>query len=881
MRIRPLMIGAMSMTLAAAAMPAAARDLYKDVRASVMLEVRVDVIEDDVAAFTAAVMRNERAAWSGLTADDVVKATRGRIDELCDKANNPRLVDPGACQNYANQIVTVARREEDLRAFGRRLQALATREELPVEGLRGDRTDLAGQAQAILQIWQTSGPKEKKKFSDIVNDEPEDEEESETGTDIPEFRALPVGKSELETEISDIGASLSGLPREQLVAAVWRYRHGVRFVQGQRAPRFPAPTIDATLTGTERQWLLGSWPEIEGALLRLWERIQSEAAALDLQKNQYGVLLSLPVADDAEGLIGTVTVWGVVDQERDPDEEEESPDGPHPMGDVGLRWDIATEPVLPSLMAGSAIAGGAFPPSAEDGYGLCGNPLSAQGYLCRPLQTEKGPCEEQPEADGASITLTVCTKDELAVRTHSGPQMCDEFQWLTLTGDDEDYACILKPIDPATGREASSVYCSDACPTDSGVISSDVEWQTSGKRPDGYVNVCMRDNGNMLPFRYGLARGLAVADGVCGVPSYESVVTDPTKGCCRLVGEAYRVACQMMYDDGVFAQEDGSPHVSSEDIPFTMQTCAEALTQDFCEPLEECGASRNYKMSGENIFVDELSELAQASPAAEESCYDAVGDSIDPRNQAFIDAIDARDDVLRPGRLLTFTNTIGNHICAAGAYVEEAAKRHEIVGGRIPFGVFDQAYPWSVDGIADEQLEESDEEDDYLAIERLLTPLQGLTDAGGPLPSYRPAALAKTFDIALCGELGLPPHVPTELCMLDAQRRLNMPLMTAMMTAQRALQENDDLRSAAEDAQRGAAAVATRMINGYYGDYIHVSLRSLSDVLATTDDLLERLRLMTSPSLMCPGTDTPLLEGNSPLPPTESPTASFSSAPTR
>ena len=838
MRRLSTLIGTLTLTLTLN--HASAANLYDSVRDVIERETRSATVEDEVVEFVVGVMRERQPEWKDIAAGDVGLAMRGELSELCAKRRRTSgtSIDLGAdttaCLSFARHIADTARREEDLRAFGRRLQVIAARDELPVEGLRGNATDFALHQQAILNIWLAGTGSTK------------------TGT-LPAFRSIPLADDALDGQITELRAALNSLPREQMIAAVWRYRHGVRFIRGDRAPLFKPPTIDRQLQDSERQYLLGSWERVEAALNDIWATLLAAAADMRLQNGEFGVILPMPVVPRngrAQGtkplLTENVLVWGRID--HDPVAAGGAPGNAarapvHPLGDVGLLWEFPIEPVLPSLTGTKPILGGAFPPSAEDGQGLCSHPLAKQGYLCRPFERNAdGSCLEKAPDDLQAIALTSCTDEAPGEFTLAGPEICSDVRWHSISEDDEQYICSL------------NVACADVCANDQGILDSSVEWHTYGKTPAGEVGVCIQEGSPGLPPRYDLMRALAVADVVCSEPYTADLRSEPF-GCCRIMGEGQQAACRLMVEDGVFLREDGAPAISSEGIPFTLETCTEALTQQACGN-ESCHVSRNYAPTGEQLFADEIVALAQAGPAGRESCVSALNNA-DARVAAAINAIDKRDDIGRPGREITLRNSIGNLLCGAGQYLEEAAKRFGLPGGRTPYAIMDQAFPWSIQGLSDPTPEGIGS--------GVFLPLTAPARAVGSLPSYRPALLAKTFDVALCGEAGLPPRVPPELCMIETQRRLDLPLMSFFTTMQQSISETQDLRGATAMAGQGAVGVGTRMGNGYYAEYVRTALRSLTDVLGSTNDVLDRMRTLTSPGLLCPGPDTPVLEGGSAL----------------
>jgi len=323
--------------------------------------------------------------------------------------------------------------------------------------------------------------------------------------------------------------------------------------------------------------------------------------------------------------------------------------------------------------------------------------------------------------------------------------------------------------------------------------------------------------------------------------------------CCRIFGEANRSACTLMAEDGILENGD----ISSDGIPFTIETCTEALTLEACQANElgACPTSRDYDPTGEGSFMEEL--VARARSATQgESCNDALGGNIDPRNLAAFAAIDRRDDISRPGRTITYRNSIGNHLCAAGSYLEELWERRQRTGGSVPYTIFDRKSPWLTTGLSDPAPGD--------VTSTILQPLTSAAQVGGSLRAYRPALLARAFDIELCQQSGLPPRVPPERCLLE-QRRFIFPLKQFLNTFDRSVVERTDERQAIRDAQQGAAAVGTHIGNEQYARYVRTGIRSLTDMLRAATEALEHLRLQSSPGRMCPSLPVPQLSEGSAL----------------
>lgn len=775
--------------------------LYDTVLERVRLEQERDAVEPEVAAFVTAVLREDGLS---VTKAQIRMALINDLTNLCKNTDLTQTM----CGKLAERIRVLATREKDLRTFGRRLEALAAKSDVSV--------DLAIHQTAILNVWSTGTGVTLR------------------GDGLPTLRLLTIDPADLEGELSAIGEALTALEEEARTAAVWRYQHGVRFVRGERTPGFSPPRIDDPLAGTERQYLLKRYDDVEAALLALWERILRAAAPLNLQKGEFA-LLRFPEEARPQGLPDNTEIWGRVDHD---------PTSKHPMGDVGLGWTIAMEPVMPSLTSeedGAAILGGRFPPNPEDASGLCGHPIAARGYLCRPAKRSTGGvCTGGDEQKGGpgSITLTGCVEDVPARDTVAGPDVCKESTWYTPTPEDKALQCSV------------AVRCASTCLDDEGRPAPDEPWHTYGKDENGVVEICLRSSRGgrgapAVPHAYDLVRALVFANDLCALPPQTDPFADVDKeaACCMLAGEANEAMCEAMLEDGVFGGAGGDR--SSAGIPFTVQTCTEAFT------IASCGNTCPRSFPYDQAFVDELSLKAGGGQGGADTCADLL-ENPDPRTAAMVRTIEERDDICRPGRTVNYRNSIGNHLCYVGACMEEASETRQLAGGRVPYGVLDEAFPWETEGL--ERMEEG------------LRPLTVSPDAGGVLPVYHPRMLEKAFDVAVCQAVGQPPRTPPELCGISAGVRHDLPLLRFFATSDNLLGALAAETDAVLEPQRIAAAIGARIGADLEGQYLRTALNSLADLLHSASDVLERMREQSTPGLLCPGTDDPPMKTTEPLP---------------
>jgi dienelactone hydrolase len=206
------------------------------------------------------------------------------------------------------------------------------------------------------------------------------------------------------------------LSKERMIDAVWHYQHGVRFVQGARAPEFaPLPRDPAAAPGSQMQYRDASVPALESALHALWDELPK------IEQANHVTLYTLPKSLQ-QFLPDNVLVWAQTGEN---------------YGDAGLAWDVPTDPVLPSLVTrtGTAVTpvlGGAYPSQPQDLTGLCSHPLAHPGLLCSAAQggpSSVGRCPLPASLPNNVITLTSCQADEPVRRTIAGPDSCKDVTW--------------------------------------------------------------------------------------------------------------------------------------------------------------------------------------------------------------------------------------------------------------------------------------------------------------------------------------------------------------------------------------------------------------------------------------------------------------------
>lgn len=711
------------------------------------------------------------------------------------------------CTKLGSTFSAQARLEQRLRMFGRTMQRIAISQELPLSEIPGRPFHLTTDLSGIINIW-AAGTGSIKTQSGAVR-----------------LRTIPLEEGTraydaTKTAIEEFSTAYDALNEEEQVALVARYQYGVRLIGGERAPDFPPPTQDAQSTpGSERQYLFKRWQEIEQSLMEAWKTLPlGDTLNPPLSSNDAAYVLLPEELSDA--LPENVLLWFRVGPY--------TANGKDMLGDVGVQFLYPLEPFLPSLVSSAddtePILGGRYPPEPVDGEekpidgrGLCSMALARRGYLCRPLQaTQKNQCPDTTVADN-SIALVSCTVDEEPRLTVAGADVCREITWQK----DSTPACETVAVRCST--------CSDLAPP----------------RPEGgTVDACIP--GELSDARvYGSIAGLVRAQQACSPSASDTPYTDlpldeALPVCCRIEGEAYRAACDALEQDGAFMTNSNGEQarIVVDGVELDAQTCGEILTQDHCKLLGEqedsavCPAARTYSFET-NVGLRNAIERAGSSAA-----YSCTTDTAaqDPRVRARTETIKRADPVCTPGTETQYKNTIGNNACYIGTCVEESLENHRITGGRTPATVGDAAFPF----------------DDPATGDPLTTVLRSAAISAPALPSYRPQAVARILEDALCQLQGMPSASPPHLCAFSTSKRLAVPLANDAATARSLTLGIEEQIEATLETEQLAAALGSRIGTDIQGQYLRISTRTLSQTITVANTLLKDMLEVGFPAEMCP-----------------------------
>ncbi len=829
-------LAGIALTLLPLAASAQQKTLYQRIVEQVRDEQAIGAVDDDIVTFIRLTVKED---WD-LSDDEIKEVVRGFGLKVCgDKPEEPIGQSSAECTRMTTTINRIAQDQQKVRQLGRTLQSIATGYELPLSDLPSRAMRLSADLQGILNIWSAGTGS------------------IQTTQKISAIRTIAIPGDEVddfEENVEDIAQELNDLDDEERIAAVWRYSQGVRLIRDDRGPTYPSPPLPdpSDYEETERQYLFKRWDDsddcdseenvcLEDKLLQLLGNAQSIPIDPPLTSSETAYLL-FPETMLPEKMPDNIIVWVRLDGDSGND---------FPLRDVGLQWAVPLEPVMPSMKKtvddeDQPIPGGNYPPEPERyeredqdetpmGYMLCTSPGTLRGYLCRPIppSAEKGCPNPPPNPNGDNISLVTCTDTgSLNLRyTTASADVCREITW-------------KKPeaFDPQT--QCKIVFrCSSNC-----APGVQAEAETSVKRADGIIEMCLNHTGRFYPISYLAYHELMHAYELCNLPpGYKPYEDTPpnaseeerakirmrnTEACCRREGEAYALQCAMMERDGIF---EGAGDVNG--IPLNAQTCAEASTDFACssqQGLNGCFTSYSYTQA----FAVRMEQVMNRNPQNVPTlCRDAIDPlKMDPRVKALKELTERRDDVCRPDNVTEYKNRIGNNLCYVGQCVEQSIELHRMTPGRRAATVGDMAAPWN------------DPKTGTPLGNLLTSPVVSDND----FPAYRPYLLVRSLDGALCQSVGLPALTPSVLCLVEANRQLELTRESFVQTTIGLLGQNLEQQQELRDLTDLARGIGMRTGTELYGNYLRESTRSFADIIGMANTLLKQLKNVEFPAEMCP-----------------------------
>ena len=166
------------------------------------------------------------------------------------------------CNDTQQELTTLTERTMFLRSLGRDLALIASGYEAGILGHPGEPVSVLPKLGSLAGIWRAGNDT----LTDPVDDPPIRAREH-TSQSAFERRANTV-KSALEALIE---TSNGKEDKSKMIAAIWRYRHGIRFVQESEGLSCSANPQ----AGSERELLKARWCAVEQALINVHNGVPS------------------------------------------------------------------------------------------------------------------------------------------------------------------------------------------------------------------------------------------------------------------------------------------------------------------------------------------------------------------------------------------------------------------------------------------------------------------------------------------------------------------------------------------------------------------------------------------------------------------------------
>lgn len=813
---------------------AADTNLYETFRKQVKEEHgQEEAMDDPVIEFIQGVYKDK---W-GMNLDEVKDAIRGKPWLACAVDDDAAEVEwkrnnIAECDRALKNIQLLAEEEQDLRVFGRAILRASAAQELPLTEFPGRPFHLATDLSGILNIWRAGTGSVKQTVSGAVLLRTRRLTEAEANAIEEPFKQL-AGAVKIDQ---------GGVNNEYGIAQMWYYQYGALLRMGARSPTYPPPQNDGLSgPGTERQYLFKNDFKAGTHLQALWSKLPRGANAFDPPLAEGEVAYFLFPKRLTDLLPENVVVWARMDAGKyEPGIGEKNW-----LGDAGVAWKYPVEPLLPSLLSvkyepgvgdvGSPILGGRYPPEPAqkessgdegkknlDGRGLCSMAVGQRGYLCRPFKAKSEElCPPTQGSGGQSdknvISLVSCTLDEEPTLTVAGADACRDIQWQT-------------PPPEGCTVEVSCGSCS---------FRGKNYFTFTNSREGKKIPVCIDDSSG-VPATYLAQFALTHAQYLCNSEDGKAYYDiedkkEREKMCCATEGAAASVFCKRLFADKVL---DPTQNVSG--VRMDEQACMEAMRNRSCQMVlgDEkftCPSITDYPEE----FLNNIFALAKGNPAdVPTSCQDVSQrtEKMDAQVGARLRTIERQQPLCSPGTEATYKNTIGNNACYVGQCVEESLELHRLTAGRSPATVGDEAFPY----------------DDPDTGDALGTLLRSVPATSPPLPSYRPQLVAHTLENALCQLQGLPAATPPHLCAFSPSRRLAIPLGDPASTEFALSMNLDEQEESAVLMEQLASGLGSRIGTDMQGQYLRIGTRTLSEVVALANKLLNEAITVTFPTNMCP-----------------------------
>lgn len=762
---------------------------------------------------------------------DVNNAVAQQVPRLCGGKNT----DPETCRVIMTKLDSAVNRINWERQLGRDLQMIATGYESGISDYPGTGLKIIPRLPSITRIWRSAN---EKLVTPIV-------ETSAAGLPYP-----PENKEDIEKEIRKLidKRLKEDLVRwkddlwddSEMVAAVWRYRNGVKYIETTEGGTCDSST--AIPDTSELMLLQKRWCEVEKQLLVIHNLIIGPyiSGGKTLPQDDY---LIFPTWIDDES---NIAVWVRGD-------------------DIGLQWIMGIEPVQPMLYnkdyndcieggdtpkdchdadEESLVRGGTYPdivPEPDENFGICSHPFSKNGYLCRTLEDTE--CATDPvKTTAKGIVLTRCAPEKFKgaiSNTPSGPDICEIGGWRSnasavqnnvvdtpekqsgpdFTGPPEQE---IKPS--ICSSCAIDFYCADTC-------GGSPTFAFAEAKENGVIRVCLThtlaEKGMLQSL---ITHELVHAQQMCNLGQKDlNEFHNNREDCCSVEREAYLAQCNMLAEQGVL-----------EHAGLTVDECASAGANGSCAayatPTE--GACSPITMTSLDLLNRLSSTILQGIDEGwltgiPLTCEETV-QKLEPIAKAIISSLPL---ACTPSCIAEYENTIGNNLCFAGQCLEQSLEWQRLIPGRMALTSEDEAYPWDACPVSDPQYGK------FFSPPVLTAP---------HFPAYNPQRLYDELDRALCQLNGLPASSPPILCAFDPRRRLNLPVSEFMGMAQSLLNQSEEIESPATGLLNASSGVGSRKANAFFFQYLEHSVKSFTEIMQITSTILKDIASTKFPAVMCP-----------------------------
>lgn len=736
------------------------------------------------------------------------------------------------CATLAEELQTIVERERRVRKLGRDLFMAAGDYELAISEHLGKVAALPPIFGSIVNIWQSGS----------------DDATTSNGLIRMSAELIPEPKSDATTKYDELKASLQDLVEgegkketlDRLASAVTRYRYGYRSVQ---AAEGGCPS-GITGTGGELGQLSERHCTVEEKLNAVWNFVKMAAARRDPPPGN-GEIILFPTRIFRNL---NIIVWAS-------------------NHDAGLDWEIPMEPVLPRLMDDreyqecmknnnndeayctslspkKILRGGKYLRSPETplaGVGICNMPVGSTGFLCRPLIQDTCAIPSPSSSSSlAGVYLGECKQPLLkgpSRLTANGPDICGIGGWKKKT---EIPKCSGNPpickdtpnrdpliIPGKCSNCAVDFYCAASC-IGGGAF-------TEPKQANGVIPICIPTsfNGNTAVLSSFILHELVHAQQSCSNPR------DIFSGdaCCSAEYQAYLAQCRMLEQDGILKDADVRHQGRPVEVSATL--CAAVFSSLSCNTSCSDSPVSPAHMKTEIFASIERNKERLKLPS---SCAEAI-ENIDPRAEAILGSLPSPCNQECRSE---YHNSIGNNLCFIGQCIEQSWEQERIVPGRMTQNVGDEAFPW-----------DSCLGTDPLAYTAAPSASQVVlpTMAFPAFPDYRPWDIAHITERALCQILGLPMHPLPTLCTSEIARQLGRSMSDPLDILIALTRAVDEQLSPAEDLERMAPSIGTRVATTLYRNQVPPMRQALSDILHAAATLLEEISNTRFPARMCSRVD--------------------------